>query len=64
MSPESLSEASSSVFLAVTFALLGFCISGTLGLTCSMFYIFTLLSAFIACVFSAVLFCYSVFWEQ
>ena len=31
MSPENLSEASSSVFVAVTFALLRFCISGTFG---------------------------------
>ena len=48
----SLSEASSSVFLAYTFALLGFCISGTLGFARHCVYILTLLPTFI--FFSAV----------
>ena len=48
MSPRSLNEASSIVFVAVTFALLGFCISGTFGFG------FELLSAFIF-VFSSTL---------
>lgn len=52
VSPGSFSEASSSVFVAVTFALLGFCISGTLGFAYEHY------------LFSAVLFCYIVFRGQ
>ena len=42
MSPASLSEASSGVHVAFTFALLGFCISSSFGLPCRVFYIFSL----------------------
>ena len=59
MSPRSLNEASSIAFVAVTFALLGFCISGTFGFAMQyVLHIYIILHLY---YFSAVLFCCSVF---
>ena len=60
VSPESLIEASSSVFVAVTFALLGFYNSSTIGFAMQC----VLLIYITVCIylFSAVLFCCSVLW--
>ena len=54
MSPESLIEASSSVFVAVTFALLGFYNSGTIG--SAMQCVLLIYITACICLFSAVLF--------
>ena len=59
MSSGSLGEASSSVLVAVAFALLGFCISGTLCLAMQcVLHIYIILNLYL---FSASLFCYSVY---
>ena len=59
MSPESLSEAFSSVFVAFTFALLEFCLSGTFGFAMpSVLHIYIILHLLL---FSAALFCCDVF---
>ena len=60
MSPRSLSEASSVVFVAFTFALLGFCISGIFGFAMQcVLHIYIILDLYL---FLAAPFCYSVFW--
>ena len=63
MSPGSLSDTSFSVFVAVTFDLLGFCIPGTLGFTRQcVLYIYIILCIYIS--FLQYLFCCNVFWGQ
>ena len=58
MSPRSLSEASSVVFVAFTFALLGFCISGIFGFAMQcVLHIYIILDLY----FLAAPFCCSVF---
>ena len=60
MSPGSLGEAFSSVFVAIPFALLEVCISGTFGFTMQrVLHIYIILHLY---MFSAVLFCCSVLW--
>ena len=60
MSPESLSEASSVVFVTFTFALLGFCISGIFGFaTQCVLHIYIFLDLYL---FLVAPFCCSVFW--
>ena len=60
MSSGSLNEVSSVVFVAFTFALLGFCISGIFGFAISAFYIiYIILDLYL---FLAAPFCCSVFW--
>ena len=62
MSPESLSEAFSSVFVAFTFALLEFCLSGTFGFAMqSVLHIYIILHLYL---FSAALFLlWCVLWD-
>ena len=56
-----LSEASSIVFVGFTFALLGFCISGTFGFAMQcVLHIYIILHIFVL----AALFCCSVFWRD
>ena len=60
MSPGSLSESSSIVFVAFTFALLGFCISGTFGFAMlCVLHIYIILHLYL---FLAAPFCCNVFW--
>ena len=60
VSPESLTEASSSVFVALAFALLGFCISGTFGFAMQcILHIYIILHFYL---FSAAPFCCSGLW--
>ena len=60
VSPGRLSEASSSIFVAVTFSLLGFCTSGTFGFAHIVCFTYLHYSAFIF-VFCST-FCCNVFW--